>query len=127
MSTTTQDNPALRHFRNTIIIAILIVFILALCFYITGTLVIVSINGSWTVIKAYSALPIDQQFIYLYKTMAAYWKFYFSNYTRLQTSSYNYFTTKLWLTTLLPYAFLVIFGWIFRAPLMDWRPFKKQE
>lgn len=124
---TTQDNPLLRNFRNFTIIAFLIIFVLAICFYITGTLVIVSINGSWNVIKAYSDLTIDKQFIYLYKTLAAYWKFYFSNYSRLTSSSYNHFTTKLWITTLLPYSILAILGWLFRAPLMDWRPFKKPE
>lgn len=124
---TTQDNPLLRNFRNFGIIAFLIIFVLAICFYITGTLVIVTINGSWSVIKAYSALPIDKQFIYLYNTLAAYWKFYFTNRTFLTPSSYNGFTTKLWVTSLLPYTILALLGWIFRAPLIDWRPFKKPE
>lgn len=127
MSSATQDNPAIRNLRNFGIITFLIVFVLAICFYITGTLVIVTINGSWSVIKAYSALSIDKQFIYLYQTLAAYWKFYFANRTFLTSSSYNGFTTKLWVTSLLPYTILAILGWIFRAPLIDWRPFKAPE
>jgi type IV secretion system protein VirD4 len=127
MSSATQDNPAIRNLRNFGIITFLIVFVLAVCFYITGTLVIVTINGSWSVIKAYSALSIDKQFIYLYQTLAAYWKFYFANRTFLTSSSYNGFTTKLWVTSLLPYTILLILGWIFRAPLIDWRPFKAPE
>jgi type IV secretion system protein VirD4 len=124
---TTQDNPLLRNFRNFAIITCLIGLVLALCFYVTGTLVIVSINGSWQVIKAYSQLPIDKQFIYLYKTLAAYWKFYITNRERLAPGSYNNFSTKLWVTSILPYAVLMIGAWIFRAPLLDWRPFKKPE
>lgn len=122
-----DDNAAIRHLRNFVIITFLIAFVLALCFYITGTLVIVSINGKWEVIKAYSKLGIDKQFIYLYKTMLAYWKFYFANSAKLTSSSYNGFTVKLWVTTLLPYTLLATLGWVFRAPLIDWRPFKKPE
>lgn len=122
-----QDNAAVRHFRNFVIITVLLAFVLALCFYITGTLVIITINGKWEVIKAYSKLSIDKQFIYLYKTMATYWKFYFANSAKLTSSSYNGFTTKLWVTTLLPYSVLLVLGWIFRAPIIDWRPFKKPE
>jgi type IV secretion system protein VirD4 len=127
MSTTSQDNPLVRNFRNFAIISILITLILAFCFYVTGTLVIVTINGSWSVIKAYSALSIDKQFIYLFQTMSSYWKFYFANYSKLDSSSYNGFTVKLWITSLLPYALLSISFWLLRAPLLDWRPFKKPE
>lgn len=122
-----QDNAAVRNFRNFIIIAILVILIFAGCFYLTGTLVIVSINGKWEIIKQYSQLSISKQFTYLFNTMVAYWKFYFINYDRLTKESYNYFTTKLWVTTLLPYSILSILAWSFRAPLMDWRPFKKPE
>jgi type IV secretion system protein VirD4 len=122
-----QDNPAVRNFRNFVIIILLVALVLAGCFYITGTLVVVTINGKWEVIKKYSQLKIDKQFIYLYETLVAYWKYYFANSYRLTSSSYNYFVTKLWVTTLLPYSLLLILTWVFRAPLMDWRPFKKPE
>ena len=59
--------------------------------------------------------------------MVAYWKLYFINSDKLTTESYNYFTTKLWITSLLPYTILLTLGWVFRAPIMDWRPFKKPE
>jgi len=122
-----EDNPLLRNFRNTVIISLLIFFVLALCFYVTGTAVIVSINSSWNVIKAYSELPIIEQFKYLFQVMTTYWKFYFANYDKLTSDSYNHFTTKLWVATLIPYTILFVFAWIFRAPLIDWRPFKKPE
>jgi type IV secretion system protein VirD4 len=122
-----EDNAAVRHLRNFAIISFAIFFVLAFCFYITGTLVIATVNGKWEIIKAYSKLTIDKQFIYLWNTMVAYWKFYFINSDKLTTESYNYFTTKLWITSLLPYTILLTLGWIFRAPIMDWRPFKKPE
>lgn len=122
-----NDNAFLRHTRNFAIISILIVFILALCFYVTGTLVLVSITGKWDIIKAYYNLPIQKQFLYLYKTLTTYWGFYFKNFEKLTTESYNFFVVKLWIASLLPYTFLITFGWLFRAPIMDWRPFKKPE
>lgn len=125
--TVEADNPFIRHFRNFTIITILILFVLSFCYYITGTLVIFSINGNWELIKAYSALPIDKQFIYISKTIYAYWKFYIINNSKLTSTSYNGFIPKLWISTTLPYLLLFSLCWIFRAPLIDWRPFKKPE
>lgn len=122
-----DDNAAIRNLRNFTIILFLIVFVLALCFYITGTLVIIGINGKWEIIKAYYNLPIGKQFAYLYKTLATYWKFYFMNRNNLTNTSLNGFVPKLWIITALPYTVLLVFSWIFRAPIMDWRPFKKPE
>ncbi len=123
----TSDNPLLRSFRNITIISSLSIFLILLCFYITGTLVIISVNSSWEVIKGYSGLNILKQFSYLFTTLAAYWKFYFVNYSKLTASSYNYFSLKLWVFTLLPYTILLSLAWAFRAPIKDWRPFKKPE
>lgn len=122
-----NDNPAVRNLQNFGIILFLIVFVIGICFYITGTLVIITINGKWEVIKAYSNLPINKQFIYLYNVFVAYWKFYFANSSKLTIGAYNGFVWKLWIMTVLPYALLAVLGWIFRAPIMDWRPFRKPE
>lgn len=122
-----KDNAFLRNSRNFIIIACLIVFVLLVCFYVTGTLVLISITGKWDIITAYYKLPIYKQFMFLYNTMGTYWQFYFKNSAKLTFESYNFFTVKLWITTLLPYTFLATTCWLFRAPIMDWRPFKKPE
>jgi len=122
-----EENPFVRNTRNFFIISGMICLVLLLCFYITGTLVVVSINGNWELIKAFSNLPLDKQFIYLYKTMLAYWKFYLINFDKLSTQSYNGFIPKLWVASTLPYLLLISISWVFRAPLMDWRPFKKPE
>lgn len=122
-----EDNALLRNFRNFVIITLLIILVFLLCFYVSGTLLIVGVNGKWGIIKAYWKLPIHKQFIFIYKTTAAYWKFYFTNFDRLTASSYNNFVSKLWIITILPYLVLTTLGFIFRAPLKDWRPFKKPE
>ena len=127
MAEVNKDNPFLRNFRNFFIISFIATFILMLCFYITGTLVIVTINGNWKVIEAYSKLSIDKQFVYLAKTIIAYWEFYIKNYSKITTNTYNYFSTKLLISTFLPYTIVFTIAFIFRAPIMDWRPFKKPE
>ncbi len=121
------DNDPIRHLRNFVIITTLIALVLVVCFYITGTLVVVTINGNWDIIKKYYDLPILKQLLYLANVMFAYWKFYLVNYSKLTIDSYNFFALKLWITSLLPYSLLILFCWTFRAPLIDWRPFKKEE
>jgi len=121
------ENPFVRNFRNFFVIGLLSSIVLFICFYITGLLVVVSINGNLELIKAYMNLPIDKQTIYLYKTIIAYWKFYIINFDKLTKESYNGFVPKLWVSSTLPYLFLMTVCWIFRAPLMDWRPFVKPE
>ncbi len=121
------ENPFVRNFRNFFVISLLSSIVLYICFYITGLLVVVSINGNLELIKAYINLPIDKQTIYLYKTIIAYWKFYIINFEKLTKESYNGFVPKLWVSSTLPYLFLMTVCWIFRAPLMDWRPFVKPE
>jgi len=93
----------------------------------TGSLVIFSVSGDLKYIKAYLGLPIGKQFAHIYTTLVTYWTFYIENYSKLTRESYNYFSVKLWITTLLPYTLLFTMAWVFRAPLMDWRPFKKPE
>lgn len=122
-----QDNSAVRAFRNFVIISLLITIVLSACFYITGTLVFVSVNGSLESIKAYSKFSIIEQFSYLYKTLVTYWTYYIQNFNQFTYDNYKYFATKLWVATLLPYTLLLSIFWMFRAPIMDWRPFKKPE
>ena len=124
---TTSDNPAIRHLRNFVIISFLILLVFAGCFYITGTLVIFTVTGKWDIIKSYLNLPLLKQFIYIYDTLGAYWTFYFNNASKITSTSYNGFLWKLWVTTVLPYLILLGLGWTFRAPIIDWRPFKAVE
>ena len=56
MATSSYDVPAVRHFRNFVVISILVAFVLAICFYITGSLVVATINGDFHVIKQYLGL-----------------------------------------------------------------------
>ena len=122
-----QDIAAVRHFRNIVIITFLILVVFLGCFYFTGILVLVSINSNWKVIEAYFKFGITEQFWAVTKAMMNYWGFYLQHFSQLKFDSYNFFVPKLWLATFLPYSTLAIICIIFRAPLADFRPFKKPE
>jgi type IV secretion system protein VirD4 len=121
------DNAAIRHLRNVVIITFLFLAVFLGCFYLTGVLVLISINSDWKVINAYFEFPIVQQFWALGNAMFNYWAFYFKHYSRLKFDTYDYFVPKLWISTFFPYSTLGIVGVLFRAPIADFRPFKKQE
>lgn len=122
-----QDSDFIRNFRNFFIILFLIVIALAFCFYVTGTLVIISINGDFDIIKKYINLRLDQQFAYIAKLLSGYWTYYLEHRSTLTLTSYHGFIPKLFILTFLPYTLLGIASWFFRAPLIDFRPFKKPE
>ena len=122
-----KDNAPLRHFRNFLVIVILICWVLALIFYVTGALVIISINSDFEAIKGYLQLPIAEQFKALFIGLQNYWSIYFKYHSQLTLSSKNYFVLKLWVGTFLPIGIVSLIIFIFRAPLADFRPFKKPE
>lgn len=122
-----QTSEAVRHFRNFFVITILLFLAFVFCFYLTGILVLVTINTSLDVIKTVWKMPVIDQFIALIVAIKKYWGFYFENRSKLEISSYNFFIPKLWFATLFPYSTLGMLAFIFRAPIMDFRPFKKPE
>ncbi len=122
-----EENALVRNVRNFTIITSLIVLVLAFCFYLTGALTIITINSNFDIIKKYWELPILKQFLYLFQTLAAYWKFYLTHHASLAPGAHNNFAMKLWITTFAPYTIVFTLAWTLRAPLIDWRPFKKPE
>ena len=122
-----QTAETVRYFRNFITILVLIIVVLLGCFYITGLLVLISINNDWSIVKTYFNYTLLQQFWAITKALQSYWSFYIQHYKQLGFDTYNYFALKLWIATLFPYGSLATICFIFRAPLMDFRPFKKVE
>jgi type IV secretion system protein VirD4 len=127
MSDSVADNPLLRSFRNFSTIGIIAIFLLVICYYISGILLLFATSKNFSTIDAFFSKDIVNQFIAIHKNMVHYWKFYFEKHSSLTLKSGNGFILKLWLATLIPYLFLLSITWIFRAPIMDWRPFKKPE
>ena len=127
MSNSVADNPFLRNFRNFSTIAGLGALLLAVCYYISGILLLFSTSKDLTTIDSFFSKDVVNQFIAIHKNMIYYWKFYIEKRSTLTVKSGNGFILKLWLATLAPYLLFLAIAWIFRAPIMDWRPFKKPE
>ena len=131
-----DDTPEIvRHFRNFVIIGFLLISVFFICGYITMLLVSVTMAPTWQVAISYFTIPNWENILILWNILVQYWVFYFKNIDYLHwnstittaASQISYFIPKLYLTTLLPYIFLLTSLWMIRAPLMDWRPFKKAE
>jgi len=127
MSNSVADNPLLRNFRNFSAIVAVVILVLGICFYISGVLLLFSTSKTYGTISIFFSKNYVDQFIAIYKNMVHYWKFYFEKHSTLSLKSGNGFILKLWLSTLIPYLFFLAIAWIFRAPILDWRPFKKPE
>jgi type IV secretion system protein VirD4 len=127
MSNSVADNPLLRNFRNFSSMFAIAALILFICYYISGVLLLFSTSKTFGTINAFFSKSFIDQIIAIHKNMVHYWKFYFEKRSTLSLKSGNGFILKLWLSTLIPYLFFLTIVWIFRAPILDWRPFKKPE
>ena len=103
MSNSVADNPLLRNFRNFSSMALVAIFLLAICYYISGFLLLFSTSKDLKTIDAFFSKDIVNQFIAIHKNMVYYWKFYFEKRDILTLKSGNGFILKLWLATLIPY------------------------
>ncbi|MFT7098307.1 MAG: type IV secretion system protein VirD4 [Rickettsiales bacterium] len=122
-----MDDSLIRNFRNFVILSCLFIFVMIGCFYLTGMLVIISVEPEWRTIKTYFNYGIIKQLSVLAKAMFGYWVFYFKHFDQLSFDSINHFVPKLWVATFFPYSTLVAVAVIFRAPISDFRPFKAEE
>lgn len=114
----------IRSFKNFVVISLLITLVLGLCLSISAS-VFTMLN------QGLDAFKISSGFI---DTMAKYWKYYISwwkfwweNKSQLTIDYQNYAIVQLITTTLAPIITFSILGFLFRAPIMDWRPFKNKE
>ena len=130
-----DDTPeVVRHLRNFFVISSLLSILLIICGYVTMLLVVTTMAPSWKIAVGYFTLPDLSNIKTLFDILLKYWYFYFQTDLLWNQSvpvgekyQINYFVPKLYATTFLPYSILLIIIWKIRAPLMDWRPFKKPE
>jgi hypothetical protein len=76
MSDSVADNPFLRNFRNFSTIASIGALLLAICYYISGILLLFSTSKDLTTIDSFFSKDVVNQFIAIHKNMIYYWKFY---------------------------------------------------
>ena len=127
MANSVADNPFVRNLRNFSTILLLALLVLLFCYYISGVLLLFGTSKTFASINAFFSKNFVDQFITIHKNFVHYWGFYFEKRSVLTLKSGNGFVVKLWLATIIPFAFVLSVAWIFRAPIIDWRPFKKPE
>lgn len=123
---TSTDSNAVRALRNFGLIGVILLLILVIFYYVTGTLLIVSIASKEEILTHFSG-SISEQYVDIGRALKGYWGYYFENRDKLTMTSINGFIPKLYILSILPYGVLFALFWIFRAPILDWRPFKKPE
>ncbi len=114
----------IRHFRNFIIISLLIVIIFGLCFSVSAVLVTVAISDPKN-IKFTGDILVDGQHYFTH--FCHWWKQWWLHRASIKLAYKQYFVVKLFALTIMPFLVFITLGWTLRAPLMDWRPFKKKE
>ncbi len=117
----------MREIRNFVIIAGIILAVIAACFYISGVCLLLS---EGIVQKKPGIITIDflqspKPWFYLLNA----WQWLYVNHNHpAVTASYNgFFVTRIMSITFAPIGLVSLLAFIFRAPLMDFRPFRKKE
>lgn len=113
----------MRQFRNIVTILFLIAFLLLLCFYLSAAIFIMLTWG-----PQYLDFKVIQPSLvhFPYRLWPTIFDYIHSLY--LSPSSFTFFMKiKLIISLLLPFSILGASAWLLRAPILDWRPFKKKE
>lgn len=113
--------------KNLTIFVVLFGVIGILFFYITTLLAISLISGHSKAITILTKYHITEQYITLWKYFEYYWQVWWKYRSQLSLESNNYFVLKLRIASFLPSGILLLIFFIFRAPIIDFRPFKPKE
>lgn len=112
--------------KNFTLLTFLLGLVALLFFYITTVSAIASIKGTKYVMIILQYSFIDQLHA-LSNEFIRYWKVWYKNRNVITMQTDNYFALKLHLCTFIPNVTLLLLLFIFRAPIMDFRPFKPKE
>ncbi len=113
-----------RHIRNFIIISLIVAIVLAACLAVSSLLVTIAISDPVN-IKFTGDILGDGAHYWTHFTH--WWGVWWKYKSQLDFDSKNFFVVKLFSLTFIPMVFLGTLIFLFRAPLMDWRPYKKHE
>lgn len=113
-----------RIFRNFIVFGVLGGLILGIALFVASVIVSVTISDP-AQLKATGDFKRDM--LVFGEHFIHWWKFWWQYRSQITMQWNNYFVVKLFAGTIAPIILMGIFLILFRAPLMDWRPFKKAE
>jgi type IV secretion system protein VirD4 len=113
-----------RVFRNFVIISLIVAIVASICMIFSAILSVLVIYGPGKM--QYTGQFFNDMMFY-YKAFTTLWQYWWTYKFKLTVHANSYFVVKLFLGTLLPYLVIGTLAFVFRAPLMDWRPYKKRE
>ncbi len=111
-----------RFCRNFVVISLIVIAVLATCAQISAVLVTMIIPESS---KITLTGELVDDIAYFWRNFFYYWEVWWKHEFTL--TSNRFFVLKLFGSTFIPPIVLTILFFIFRAPIMDWRPFTKEE
>lgn len=114
----------IRHIRNFVMISLLVLLAVAFCLMISTVLVTASISGLGYM--KFTGSIIDD-IVYYWGHFSYWWQFWWKYNDRITLNYKDFLVVKLFISTIVPFVFAGVVAFVFRAPLMDWRPFKKPE
>jgi type IV secretion system protein VirD4 len=121
-------------FKNIVILSLMVFLFISFFAYLTTSSSIVAISGPNKFIRI-SKLGIKKQIKYHAIFFQTYWKIWHKYHKQIkydstipvQGQNISYFALKLYITSATPSFILFIVFFLFRAPIMDFRPFKPGE
>jgi type IV secretion system protein VirD4 len=113
-----------RAFKNFVIIVLLMSIILFLCGTLSSVLLEIFVKGPRNI--KFSGNPF-YDFLSFWSYFINSWKYWWHYKSSITIQYENFFVVKLFVLTLAPMFIIGAMVLSFRAPLLDWRPFKKKE
>ena len=113
--------------KNFTIFLLLFGIVAVLFFYITTLLAIGLISGPGKAFKILTHYHYLDQPLTLWKYFEYYWKVWWRYREELSLDSNSFFVLKLRVASFLPTGILLVIFFLFRAPILDFRPFKPKE
>lgn len=112
--------------RNFVIITTLAVTVIALFATLSAVISVFAVDGFSAV---YNGLPknVYDDFIIIWERYIYLCKYIWEYRAGITLDYNNYMLPKMAAATIFPYAILITLVILLRAPLMDWRPYKKKE
>ncbi|MBL0318740.1 MAG: type IV secretory system conjugative DNA transfer family protein [Alphaproteobacteria bacterium] len=116
-----SESVAFNQIRNFVIISVLVTLVGIVTFYISAFLFLISEIG----FNAFSNQYIDPA--YLRAIMLHYWQYWWAYKSIMPWEYHEYFPARLFICSFGTFGFLGLVLYVFRAPIIDYRPFKKKE
>ncbi|MBL6621563.1 MAG: type IV secretory system conjugative DNA transfer family protein [Rickettsiales bacterium] len=113
--------------KNSFIFFILFSILVLSCYLLTTGSAILMINGPGKLQSVLNQKGIDKKLLLLWKYFEYYWDFSLKYQGQLSLESKDYFLLKLRVASFAPISTLLLIFFLFRAPILDFRPFKAKE